>query len=422
MDSWKIETKCIQEGYKPENGQPHILPIYQSTTYRYKSTEQVAKLFDLAEAGHMYSRISNPTVECLENKIAALEGGVGALCTSSGQSATLICILNICQSGDHVVSSSTIYGGTFNLLAMTIKKMGIEVTFIDPDSDAEEIQKAFRPNTKAIFGETIANPKISIIDLEKFATIAHKNGVPFIVDNTFATPVLCRPIEFGVDIVIHSTTKYMDGHASTVGGVVVDSGRFDWTNGKFPEFTNPDPSYHGLVYTEAFGAAAYIAKARVQGMRDIGNCMSANSAFLVNFGMETLHLRMERHSENALKVASFLESCEKVESVSYPSLASDKYNELAKKYLPKGCSGVISFVIKGGREAAVKFMDKLQLASIVVHVADVRTVVLHPASATHRQMNDEQLIQAGIEPGLIRFSVGIENVEDIIEDIKQAME
>ena len=422
MNSWKIETKCLQEGYKPGNGEPHVLPIYQSTTYRYKSTEQVAKLFDLEVPGHMYSRISNPTVECLENKIAQLEGGVGALCTSSGQSATLIAILNICKSGDHVVSSSTIYGGTFNLLSMTIKKMGIEVTFVDPDSDEEEIQKAFRPNTKAIFGETIANPKISVLDIEKFAAIAHKNEVPFIIDNTFATPILCRPFEFGADIVIHSTTKYMDGHASSVGGVIVDSGKFDWTKGKFPEFTEPDSSYHGLVYTEAFGSGAYIAKARVQGMRDLGNCMSPNNAFLTNFGMETLHLRMERHSDNALKVASFLEGLEKVESVSYPSLPGDKYNALAKKYLPKGSSGVISFIIKGGREAAVKFMDKLKLASIVVHVADVRTLVLHPASSTHRQMNDQQLLEAGIEPGLIRFSVGIENVEDIIEDIKQAME
>lgn len=422
MDSWKIETKCLQEGYKPSNGEPHILPIYQSTTYRYKSTEQVAKLFDLEVPGHMYSRISNPTAECLENKIAALEGGVGALCTSSGQSATLIAMLNICKSGDHVVSSSTIYGGTFNLLAMTIKKMGIEVTFVDPDSEAEEIQKAFRSNTKAIFGETIANPKISVLDIEKFAAIAHKNGVPFIIDNTFATPILCRPFEFGADIVIHSTTKYMDGHATSVGGVIVDSGKFDWANGKFPEFTEPDPSYHGLVYTQAFGEGAYIAKARVQGMRDLGNCMSPNNAFLTNLGMETLHIRMERHSENAFKVASFLEGCSEVESVSYPALATDKYNSLAKKYLPKGSSGVISFIIKGGREAAVKFIDKLQLASIVVHVADVRTLVLHPASSTHRQLNDEQLVQAGIEPGLIRFSVGIENVEDIIADIKQALE
>jgi O-acetylhomoserine (thiol)-lyase len=421
MNSWKIETKCLQEGYKPGNGEPHVLPICQSTTYRYKSTEQVAKLFDLEEAGHMYSRISNPTVECLENKIAALEGGVGALCTSSGQSATLISILNICQNGDHVVSSSTIYGGTFNLLAMTIKKMGIEVTFVDADSDEEEIQKAFRPNTKAIFGEIIANPKISVLDIEKFARLAHKNGVPFIIDSTFATPILCRPFEFGADIVVHSTTKYMDGHASCVGGVIVDSGNFDWTKGKFPEFTEPDPSYHGLVYTEAFGKAAYIAKARVQIMRDMGNCMSPNNAFLTNFGMETLHLRMERHSENALKVATFLEGLENVQSVSYPSLPGDKYNALAKKYLPKGSSGVISFIIKGGREAAVKFMDKLQLASIVVHVADVRTLVLHPASSTHRQMNDKQLSEAGIESGLIRFSVGIENVEDIIEDIRQAI-
>lgn len=421
MKQWKIETKCLQEGYKPENGDPRVLPIWQSTTYKYDSTEHVAKLFDMDASGHMYSRISNPTVECVENKIAALEGGVGAVCTSSGQSATLNAIMNICQAGDHVVSSSTIYGGTFNLLAVTIKKMGVEVTFVDPDSSEEEIQKAFKPNTKALFGETIANPKISILDIEKFSRIAHKNGVPFIIDNTFATPILCRPIEYGADIVIHSTTKYMDGHATSVGGAIIDSGKFDWTNGKFACLTEPDESYHGVVYVKAFGNAAYITKLRYQYVRDIGNLMTPMNAFLTNLGLETLHLRMERHCENALKVAKYLKVNNKILSVSYPGLESDKYYSLYKKYLSKGSSGVISFRIKGGREAAVKFMDKLKIAAIVVHVADARTAVLHPASSTHRQLTDEQLAKAGIEPDLIRFSVGIENVEDIIEDIAQAL-
>ncbi len=421
MKQWKIETKCLQEGYKPENGEPRVLPIWQSTTYKYDSTEHVAKLFDMDASGHMYSRISNPTVECVENKIAALEGGVGAVCTSSGQSATLNAIMNICQAGDHIVSSSTIYGGTFNLLAVTIKKMGVEVTFVDPDSSEEEIQKAFKPNTKALFGETIANPKISILDIEKFSRIAHKNGVPFIIDNTFATPILCKPIEYGADIVIHSTTKYMDGHATSVGGAIIDSGNFDWTNGKFPCLTEPDESYHGVIYVKTFGNAAYITKLRYQYVRDIGNLMSPMNAFLTNLGLETLHLRMERHCENALKVAKYLKVNNKILSVSYPGLESDKYYSLYKKYLPKGSSGVISFRIKGGREAAVRFMDKLKLAAIVVHVADARTAVLHPASSTHRQLTDEQLAKAGIEPDLIRFSVGIENVDDIIEDIAQAL-
>ncbi len=420
MDSWKIETKCLQEGYKPGNGEPRVLPIYQSTTYKFDSTEHVAKLFDLEVAGHMYSRISNPTVECVENKIAALEGGVGALCTSSGQSASMISIMNVCESGEHFVSASTIYGGTYNLFAITLKKMGIDVTFVDPNSSEEEIQKAFRPNTKAMFGETLANPKMSVLDIEKFARIAHRNNVPLIIDNTFATPILCRPFEFGADIVIHSSTKYMDGHATSIGGVIVDSGKFDWKNGKFPAFTQPDQSYHGVTYTENFGEAAYITKARVQYIRDIGNYMSPMNAFLTNLGLETLHLRMERHSENALKVAEFLDNNDKVSSVSYPGLPGDTYHGLATKYLPLGCSGVISFRIKGGREAAVKFMDKLKLAVIVVHVADARTAVLHPASATHRQLSDEQLANAGIDPGLIRLSVGIEHVDDIIEDVRQA--
>jgi len=419
---WRIETKCVQEGYKPGNGEPRILPIYQSTTYKYSSTEQVAKLFDLEEPGHMYSRISNPTVECLENKLAALEGGVGALCTSSGQSASMISILAICQCGDHFVSSATIYGGTFNLFSVTLKKMGIEVTFVDPDAPCEEIQKAFKPNTKALFGETIANPKMSVLDIEKFARIAHSNGVPLIIDNTFATPVLCRPFEFGADIVIHSTTKYIDGHATSVGGAIIDSGRFDWKNGKFPGFTEPDQSYHGIVYARDCGELAYITKARVQYIRDIGNYLSPMNAFLTNLGIETLHLRMQRHSENAYKIAEFLSANSKIESVSYPGLPNDKYYPLARKYLPKGCSGVVSFKIKGGREAAIRFMDRLKLASIVVHVADARTAVLHPASSTHRQLSDEQLEKAGIDPALIRLSVGIENVDDIIEDIAQALE
>ena len=420
--SWKIETKCLQEGYKPGNGEPRVLPIYQSTTYKYDSTEHVAKLFDLSVDGHMYSRISNPTVDCVEKKISALEGGIGALCTSSGQAASLLSVLNICKSGEHIVCSSTIYGGTFNLFDKRLREMGIDITFVDQDGSDEEIQKAFRPNTKALFGESIANPKISILDIEKFARIAHKNNVPLIIDNTFATPMLLRPFEYGADIVIHSTTKYMDGHALCIGGVIVDSGNFDWESGNFPGLTQPDESYHGMVYTRDCGKAAYITKARVQLIRDFGCYMSANNAFLLNLGLETLHLRMERHCRNAEKVAEFLSANNKIVSVSYPYLKADPYRDLAQKYLPNGCSGVVSFRIKGGREGAVKFMDKLKLAAIVVHVADCRTAVLHPASSTHRQLSDEQLVQAGIDPALIRLSVGIENVEDIIEDIRQALD
>lgn len=417
----KIETKCLHEGYFPGNGEPRVLPIYQSTTYKYDSTEHIGKLFDLEADGHMYSRISNPTVCAVEAKIAALEGGIGALCTTSGQAASLISILNIMKAGDHFVSVSTIYGGTINLFAVTLKRFGIECTFVDADESEEEIQKYFKENTKAVFGETIANPAITVLDIEKFAKIAHKNNVPLIIDNTFATPILCRPIEHGADIVIHSTTKYMDGHAIQVGGVIVDSGNFDWANGNFPEFTEQDESYHGVVYTEQFGKAAYIAKARVQLMRDLGAYPSANAAFLLNLGLETLAVRIERHCSNAKKVAEFLNELEEIEYVNYPSLKNNKYNELANKYLPLGCSGVISFSINGGRDKAIKFMDKLKLASNVVHVADIRTCVLHPASATHRQLTDEQLVAAGISPGLIRLSVGLENVEDIIEDIKQAL-
>jgi len=418
----KIETKCLHEGYKPKNGEPVALPIYQSTTYRYDSTEEIGKLFDLTSDGHMYSRISNPTVGFVEEKITALEGGVGALCTTSGQAASLISVLNIVSAGDHIVSAATVYGGTINLFAVTLKRFGIECTFVDADASEEEIQKAFKSNTKVVFGETIANPAIAIFDIEKFASIAHKNNVPLIVDNTFATPLLCRPIEFGADIVIHSTSKYMDGHAVQLGGVIVDSGNFDWTNGNFKEFTEPDESYHGIIYTKQFGKAAYIAKARVQLMRDLGAYPTANAAFLLNLGLESLPVRIEKHCRNAETVAQFLNESNKVEFVNYPTIKGNKYNELAKKYLSKGCSGVISFSIKGSRENAIKFMDSLKLAENVVHVADIRTCVLHPASSTHRQLSDEQLVAAGITPGLIRLSVGLENVEDIIEDVKQALE
>lgn len=415
----KIETKLIHEGYKPGNGEPMYMPIYQSTTFTYDSTEHIGDLFDLAAPGHMYSRISNPSVGFVEEKIAALEGGVGALCTTSGQAASLISIMNILEAGDSFICASTIYGGTINLFAVTLKRFGIECIFVDADASEEEIQKAFKPNTKAVFGETLANPALRVLDIEKFAKIAHDNDVPLIIDNTFATPVLCRPIEHGADIVIHSTTKYMDGHAIQVGGVIVDSGKFDWTNGKFPEFTEPDESYHGIVYTEAFAEAAYITKARVQLMRDLGAYPSAHAAFLLNLGLDTLAVRMERYSRNGEKAAEFLENSDLVESVNYPYLDSHQDKELKDKYLPDGCSGVISFTIKGGKEAAVKFMDALELASNVVHVACNRTLVLHPASATHRQLTDEQLVAAGINPGMIRLSVGLENIDDIIADLEK---
>ena len=369
----------------------------------------------------MYSRISNPTVAAVEEKIAALEGGVGALCTSSGQAANLIAMLTILKSGDHMISTGTIYGGTVNLWAVTFQRFGIEVTFVDADAPEEEIEKAFRPNTKVVFGETIANPSIAVLDIEKMTRLAHRHHVPLIVDNTFATPVLCKPFDFGADIVTHSTTKYMDGHAVQLGGVIVDSGRFDWTCGQFPEFTEPDESYHGVVYSEAFGNAAFITKARVQMMRDLGSTMTAQGAFYLNLGLETLPLRMAKHCENADAVAKYLAKHEKVASVNYPTLPGDKYHDLAQKYLPKGSSGVVAFDIKGGREAAVRFLDSLHLAAIVVHVAEMRTAVLHPASSTHRQLTDEQLVAAGITPGLIRFSCGIENIEDILEDLEQAL-
>ncbi len=418
----KIETKCLHAGYEPKNGETRVLPIYQSTTYKYDSTEHIGKLFDLTAEGHMYSRISNPTVEAVEKKIAEMEGGVGALCTTSGQAASLLSLLNIMKSGDHFISAATIYGGTVNLFAVTLQRFGIECTFVDPDADEEELGKAFRENTKAVFGETIANPAMSVLDIEKFAKVAHQHNVPLIVDNTFATPVLCRPFEFGADIVIHSTTKYMDGHAVQVGGVIVDGGTFNWANGKYPEFTEPDESYHGVVYTRDFGEAAYITKARVQLMRDFGVYPSAQNAFLLNLGLETLAVRMEKHCANALQVAEYLAKQEQVEFINYPALKEDKYHKLYEKYVPKGCSGVISFSLKGSRETAVKFLDSLKLASNVVHVADIRTCVLHPASSTHRQLTDEQLVACGITPGLIRLSVGLENIDDILADLKQAFE
>ncbi len=414
------ETKCLHSGYDRKNGDPGVMPIVQSTTYVFDTTERVAELFDMPTS-HMYSRFSNPTVEVVEKKIADLEGGAAAMCTSSGQAASLFAILNLCKSGDSFVSTSTIYGGTLNLFAVSLKRLGIECIFVDAEADEETIQKAFRENTKAVFGETLANPALTVLDLEKFARIAHENGVPLIIDNTFATPILCKPITYGADIVVHSTTKYMDGHALQVGGVIVDSGRFDWTNGKFPEFTEPDNSYHGVVYTEEFGPLAYIAKARMQLMRDFGAYPAAHSAFLLNIGLETLPIRMERYCQNGLTVARYFRDSDRFRAVRYAGLEDDPYHERAKKYLPGGACGVVSVIIEGGREAALAFMNGLQLASKEVHVADIRTCVLHPASATHRQLTDEQLVAAGVDPGLIRFSVGLENVDDILADIEQSL-
>lgn len=416
----KLETKCLHAGYTPKNGEPRVVPIVQSTTYCFDSTEHIADLFDMPTE-YMYSRFANPTCDAVEQKIAALEGGVGAMLTSSGQAASLFSILNLCKAGDSFISTGTIYGGTVNLFSFTLKKLGIECIWVDADASEEEIQAAFRPNTKAVFGETLANPALAVFDIEKFADIAHKNGVPLIVDNTFATPILCRPIEFGADIVIHSTTKYMDGHAVQGGGVIVDGGHFDWAaSGKFPDFTEPDASYHGVVYTKEFGNMAYIIKARMQLMRDFGCYPAAHSAFLLNLGLETLPVRMPQYCKNAYAMAQLLKASDKVRSVSYPALPDDPYHHLAEKYLPEGTSGVISFSIKGGRDTAVKFMDNLKLASNVVHVADIRTCVLHPASATHRQLTDEQLVAAGIDGGMIRLSVGLENIDDIKADVEQA--
>ena len=421
----KDETLCLHAGYEPENGSPGVMPIVQSTTYRFDSTERIGDIFDHPTEADIYSRFANPTVDAVEKKIAALEGGVGAMCTSSGQAANLFAVLNLCSAGDSLICSSARYGGTINLFAVTLKRFGIECIFVSPEATDEELDAAFKENTKCVFGETIANPALVVCDIEKFANAAHRHGVPFLIDNTFATPVLCKPFEFGADIVTHSTTKYMDGHAVQGGGVIVDSGNFDWTTPeamqKFPEFTEPDASYHGTVYTEEFGRSAYIVKCRMQLMRDFGAYPSAHSAFLLNLGLETLAVRMPRYCANALAVAKFLSSSDKVESVSYPGLEGDREHALAEKYLKGHGSGVISFVIKGGKEKAVQFMDALHLACNEVHVADIRSCVLHPASETHRQLTDEQLVAAGINPGMIRFSCGLENIDDILDDIKRAL-
>lgn len=410
----KDATKCLHSGYSPKNTEPRVMPIVQSTTYVYDSTDDVAAVFDEPTKSLIYSRFANPTVMAVENKIADLEGGVGAMCTTSGQAANLLAILNICNAGDSFISTTQIYGGTVNLFAFTLKKLGIECIFVGHDATDEEIHAAFKPNTKAVFGETLANPALTVFDIERYANIAHTHGVPLIMDNTFATPILCKPFEFGADIVTHSTSKYMDGHALQIGGVIVDSGNFNWDNGNFPELVEPDPSYHGLSYTKTYGKQAYILKARMQLMRDFGCYPAAHSAFLLNLGLETLPVRMKQYCENALTVAKYLESNDKVESVMYPALESNESYPLAKKYL-KGCSGVITFVIKGGKENAVKFMDSLKLASNEVHVADIRTCVLHPASETHRQLTDEQLEAAGINSGMVRFSVGLEDINDILD-------
>ena len=419
-----INTKCVQSGYKPKNGEPRVMPIIQSTTFLYESSEQMGRLFDLEESGYFYSRLQNPSCDNVAAKIADMEGGVAGMLTSSGQAANFYALFNICNAGDHVVSSAAIYGGTFNLFAVTMKKLGIEFTFVSPDASEEELNAAFRPNTKAVFAESISNPSLSVLDFDKFVNAAHSHGVPIIIDNTFPTPINCHPFEYGVDIVTHSTTKYMDGHASSVGGCIVDSGNFDWNAhaDKFPGLTTPDDSYHGITYTEKFGKAAYIVKATAQVMRDLGSIQSPQNAFLINIGLETLALRMERHCQNALEVAKYLKNHPKVTYISYPGLEGDKYYDLAKKYMPNGTCGVISFGVKGGREGATKFMDSLRLAAIVTHVADARTCVLHPASTTHRQLTDEQLRAGGIEPDMLRFSVGIEYAGDIISDIEQALE
>ena len=422
-NNYAKETICIQSGWQPKNGEPRVLPIYQSTTYKYETSEQMGRLFDLEESGYFYTRLQNPTNDFVASKICELEGGVAAMLTSSGQAANYYAVFNICEAGSHVVLSSTVYGGTFNLLTVTMKKMGIECTVVDPDAPIEELNKAFKENTRCVLAETIANPALVVLDIEKFAKIAHDHQVPLIVDNTFATPINCNPFEWGADIVTHSTTKYMDGHAMCVGGAIVDSGNFDWSKypDKFPGLCEPDDSYHGVTYVEKFGKAAYITKATVQLMRDLGSIQSPQNAFLLNVGLETLPLRMERHCYNALTVAEYLQNHEKVAWVNYPGLKGNKYYDLAQKYMPKGTCGVISFGLKGGRSAAENMMDKLKLAAIVTHVADARTCVLHPASHTHRQMTDEQLVEAGVAPDLIRFSVGIENVNDIIADLEQAL-
>lgn len=424
MSNYNTNTICVQGGYEPKNGEPRVVPIVQSTTYKYESSQQMGDLFDLKDSGYFYTRLANPTNDAVARKICQLEGGVAAILTSSGQAANLFAIINIASAGDHVISCSAIYGGTYNLIANTLKNLGIESTFVEPDISVEELESKFQPNTKLVFGETLSNPSLSILDIEKFANVAHKHGVPLIVDNTFPTPIFCKPFEWGADIVTHSTTKYMNGSANSVGGVVVDSGNFDWTkySDKYPGLTSPDQTYHGTVYTESFGKAAYITKMTTNLMRDLGSIPSPQNAFYLGVGLETLHLRMERHFENALALAKHLEKHPKVSWVSFSGLENDSQYELAQKYLPKGSCGVISFGVEGGREAAVKFMDSLRLASIVTHVADTRTCVLHPASTTHRQMNDAELLAAGVSPDLIRLSVGIEDISDIIADIDQALE
>ena len=423
-DNYRIETKCVQAGWTPKAGEPRVLPIYQSTTFKYDDSDQMGKLFDLEADGYFYTRLQNPTNDAVARKITELEGGVAGMLTSSGQAANYYALFNICEAGDHIVSSNSIYGGSFNLFGTTMKKQGVECTFVDPDASYEELCKAFKPNTKAVFAETISNPSIVILDIEKFAKLAHEHGVPLIVDNTFATPINCRPFEWGADIVTHSTTKYMDGHAMAVGGAIIDSGNFDWEAHaeKFPGLTTPDESYHGIIYTKRFGKAAYITKATSQLMRDLGSVPSPLNSFLLNVGLESLHLRVERHCSNAQKVAEFLNAQEKVAWVNYAGLPDNPYHALAEKYMPNGICGVMSFGLKGDRATAVKFMDSLKLAAIVTHVADARTCVLHPASHTHRQMTEEQLKEAGVAPDLIRLSVGIENVDDIIADLAQALE
>ena len=419
----KFDTKCVRAGYEPGNGEPRQIPIVQSTTFRYTSSEEMGQLFDLEKSGYFYTRLQNPTNDTVAARITALEGGVAGMLTSSGQAANFFAVFNICEAGDHFVASSTIYGGTFNLFGVTMKKMGIECTFVDQDASEEEISAAFRPNTKCLFGETVSNPGVKVLDIEKFARIAHAHGVPLIVDNTFPTPVGCRPFEWGADIVTHSTTKYMDGHGAAVGGCIVDSGNFDFAahGDKFPGLNTPDESYHGIVYTEKFGKGAYITKATAQLMRDLGSIQAPQNAFYLGLGLESLHLRMPRHCSNAQKAAEFLSSCPSVAWVSYPGLKGDKYYDLGKKYCPNGACGVLCFGLKGGREAAEKFMDSLKLIRIYTHVADSQSCMLHPASHTHRQLTDEQLREAGIDPSLIRFSVGIEDIDDIIADIKQAL-
>lgn len=424
MSNYRIETKCVQSGYTPKNGEPREIPICQSTTFKYDTSSDMGKLFDLEASGYFYSRLQNPTNDCVAAKICDMEGGTAAMLTSSGQAANFFAVFNIASCGDHVVASSSVYGGTYNLFAVTMKRMGVEFTFVSPDCSAEELNAAFRPETKAVFGETVANPALTVLDIEKFAAAAHSHGVPLIIDNTFATPVNCRPFEWGADIVTHSTTKYMDGHGAAVGGCIVDSGKFDWTKypDKFPGLCTPDESYHGVTYTERFGVGgAYITKATVQLMRDLGSIQAPQNAFLLNLGLESLHVRMRRHCENALSVAKYLQTDPRVSWVSYPGLEGDKYYALAQKYLPDGVCGVVSFGIKGGRAAAEKFMRGLRLAAIETHVADARTCCLHPASSTHRQMSDEELAAAGVPSDLVRFSCGIENAEDLIEDIRQAL-